>query len=80
MALPDYFKVEPGMAIVLGVTGGTAVTTVTHAIPLNGLGAGTAVVSDYIDFGSTWDEEYSVVAAMQAGTVAPTVITTWPLW
>lgn len=68
MALPDYVKIEPGTAIVLGEAGASGVT---HTLSLNNLASGSARMSAVVDFGSSWDEEFAVIAAMESGT-APT--------
>jgi hypothetical protein len=71
MALPDYFKIEPGTAIVWGDAGGTGVT---HTLTLDALADGTARMGAVADLGATWDEEYMVMLVVQTGT-APAVST-----
>lgn len=67
MALPDYFKIEPGTSIVLGDDG----TGVTHTLSMDALADGTARMSDVIDLGAQFDEEYTVIVSIMTGT-APT--------
>lgn len=68
MALPDYVKIEPGTAVVCGEAGATGVTV---TLSFDGLASGSAIMSAVIDFGAQFDEEYSVIAAIESGT-APT--------
>lgn len=68
MALPDYFKTEPGTAIVWGEAGASGVT---HTLSFDALADGTARMGAVADLGATWDEEYSVMLVIETGT-APT--------
>lgn len=68
MALPDYFKIEPGTAIIWGHTGGAGVTA---AMDLNALGIGAGWMGAAVDLGAQWDEEYTVILRVETGT-APT--------
>lgn len=68
MALPDYFKIEPGTAVVWGEASGSGVTL---ALSLDALADGTARMGAVADLGATWDEEYMVMLVVQTGT-APT--------
>jgi hypothetical protein len=77
VALPDYFKTEPGTAIVWGESGGTGVT---NALPVNGISSGTGAMGAVADLGATWDQDYAVFLWAETGT-APTAQTTWvELW
>lgn len=68
MALPDYFKIEPGTAVVWGEAGAIGVT---HTLSLDALASGTARMGAVADLGATWDQEYMALLAIESGT-APT--------
>ena len=68
MALPDYFKVAPGTAIVWGEAGATGVTL---TLSLDALADGSARMGAVADLGSSWDQWYSVMLVVETGT-APT--------
>jgi hypothetical protein len=68
MALPDYFKIEPGTAVIWGEAGATGVT---KTLSFDGLADGAARMGEYADLGAQFDEEYSVMLIIESGT-APT--------
>lgn len=68
MALPDYFKVEQGTAIIWGEAGASGVT---HTLSFDGLANGSAIQGDYADLGADWDQWYIVYPRVETGT-APT--------
>lgn len=68
MALPDYFKTEPGTAVIWGEDGGAGVTL---TLALDALADGAARMGDVADLGAAWDEEYMVMLVVETGT-APT--------
>lgn len=68
MALPDYFKIEPGTAIVWGEAGAAGVTL---TLSLDALADGAARMGAVADLGAQWDEEYMVMLVIETGT-APT--------
>lgn len=68
MALPDYFKVEPGTAVVWGEAGASGVT---NTLSFDALASGSARMGAVKDLGSSWDEEYMVMLVIETGT-APT--------
>ena len=68
MALPDYFKIEPGTAVIWGEAGGAGVT---HTLSLDALADGTARMGVYADLGAQFDEEYMAMLIVETGT-APT--------
>ena len=68
MGLPDYFKVEPGTAIIWGEAGASGVT---NTLSLDALADGTARMGAVADLGAQFDEEYSVMLVVETGT-APT--------
>ena len=68
MALPDYFKVEAGTAVIWGEAGAAGVTL---TLTLNALADGSARMGAVADLGATWDEEYMVMLVVETGT-APT--------
>lgn len=68
MALPDTIKTVPGTPIVCGQPGASGVTV---NLTLNGLADGTARMSAVIDFGASWDTDYSVMVVVEP-TSAPT--------
>lgn len=65
MSLPDYFKIEPGTAIIWGQAGASGVT---HTLSLNGLADGSARMGAVADAGAQFDEEYMVLLAIETGT------------
>lgn len=65
MALPDYFKIEPGTAIIWGQPSASGVT---NNLTLDALADGTAREGVYADLGATFDEEYSVQLIVETGT------------
>jgi hypothetical protein len=65
MALPDYFKIEPGTAIIWGQPSATGVT---KDLTLDALADGTAREGVYADLGAQFDEEYSVQLIIETGT------------
>lgn len=65
MALPDYFRIEPGTAIVWGEAGASGVTL---TLSLDALADGTARMGAVADLGANWDEEYSVMLVVETGT------------
>lgn len=68
MALPDYFKIEPGTAVIWGEAGASGVT---HTLSLDALADGTARMGAVADLGAQFDEEYMVMLVIETGT-APT--------
>lgn len=68
MALPDYFKIEPGTAVVWGEAGAAGVTL---TMTLDALASGSARMGAVSDLGALWDEEQLVILAIESGT-APT--------
>lgn len=68
MALPDYFKIEPGTAIIWGQPSASGVT---NNLTLDALADGSAREGVYADLGAQFDEEYSVQLIVETGT-APT--------
>lgn len=68
MALPDYFKIEPGTAIIWGEAGASGVTL---TLSLDALADGVARMGAVADLGAAWDEEYMVMLVIETGT-APT--------
>ena len=68
MALPDYFKVEQGTAIVWGEASGSGVT---NTLSLDALAAAGGRMGAAVDLGSAFDEEYAVIVRVETGT-APT--------
>lgn len=80
MALPDYFKIEPGTAVIWGeasATGGWG--TVTKTLSLNALANGSGRMGDYVDLGAQFDEEYAAYLIVETGT-APTAGNTAQLY
>jgi len=65
MALPDYFKIEPGTAIIWGEAGASGVT---HTLSLDALADGVARMGAVADLGAVWDEEYAVMLVIETGT------------
>lgn len=76
MALPDYFKVGPGTAVIWGEAGASGVTL---TLSLDALASGSARMGAVADLGANWDEEYLVLFAVETGT-APTAGTTAELY
>lgn len=68
MELPDYFKIEPGTAIIWGENGAVGVT---HVLSFDALAAGSARMGAVKDLGAQFDEEYMVFLIIKTGT-APT--------
>lgn len=75
MALPNYFGVVPGTAVILGDASATTNFAVTKTLTLNALASGAARMSDYINFGEDWTEEWACAVLIETGT-APTAGTT----
>lgn len=67
-ALPDYFKIEPGTAVVWGEAGASGVTL---TLTIDALASGSARMGAVCDLGATWDPEQTVIIAIESGT-APT--------
>lgn len=76
MALPDYYKIEQGTAVVWGDSGGSGVT---HVFTLDALGIAGARMGTVADLGATFDEEYIAILRVETGT-APTAGTIATLW
>lgn len=68
MALPDYFKMSQGTAIILGEAGASGVTV---TLSLDALAAGSGRMSASFDYGEYWDEEWVCIPGIESGT-APT--------
>jgi hypothetical protein len=68
MSLPDTIKTTPGTPIVCGQPSGSGVTV---DLTLNGLADATARMSAVIDFGASWDMDFSVMVVAEP-TSAPT--------
>jgi hypothetical protein len=68
MALPDYFKISFGTAVIWGEAGAAGVT---HTLTFEALAAAAARMGDVADLGEAWDEEYLVYLIIETGT-APT--------
>lgn len=72
MALPDYFKVAQGTAVIWGESGATGSSlTVTKTLSLDALASGSARMGASADLGANWDRDYVLYAQMESGT-APT--------
>tara|TARA_R100000808_G_scaffold19404_1_gene42112 strand:+ start:11 stop:571 length:561 start_codon:yes stop_codon:yes gene_type:complete len=71
MALPNYAKLSTGTPIVLSdatdynPAAANSLGTRTDQIDLTSLAAGTARQSDKFDFGTEWDIQYSLSAAIE---------------
>lgn len=65
MALPDYFKVEAGTAVIWGQPSATGVT---KNLTLNNLATTAAREGVYADLGAQWEQEYYLFAAFESGT------------
>lgn len=76
MALPDYFKIEQGTAVIWGESGGSGVT---KTLSLDALANGSGRMGASADLGATWDEEYAVYLEVETGT-APTAGNTVELY
>ena len=68
MALPDYIQITQGTAIVWGESGASGVTA---TLSLNNLANGSARMGAAVDLGANWEDEYTVILAIETGT-APT--------
>lgn len=68
MALPDYFKVEPGTSVVWGHNGGSGVTL---DLSFNNLAAAAGQQGAVADLGTKWDEWHALLLLVESGT-APT--------
>jgi hypothetical protein len=72
MALPDYFKVAQGTAVIWGESGATGgLGAVTKTLSLNALASGSGRMGASADLGATWDMEHILIGAIESGT-APT--------
>lgn len=76
MALPDYFKVEPGTAVIWGEAGASGVT---NTLSLDALANGSARMGAVKDLGTEWDQDYMVMMAIETGT-APVAGNTFELY
>jgi hypothetical protein len=76
MALPDYFEISQGTAIIFGESGATGVT---HTMGLDALGSGAARMSASADLGADYADEYLVIVRVETGT-APTAGNTVELY
>jgi hypothetical protein len=76
MALPDYFKVEQGTAIIWGEAGASGVT---HTLSFDALANAAARQGASADLGSDWDRDYAVYIIIETGT-APTAGNTVDLY
>lgn len=68
MALPDYFKIQLGTAIIWGEAGASGVT---NTLTFEALASGSARMGAVADLGESFDEEYLVFLIIETGT-APT--------
>lgn len=68
MALPDYFKIEPGTAVIWGEAGASGVTL---TLTFEALAAGSARMGAVADLGAQFESEYLVMLIIESGT-APT--------
>lgn len=72
MALPDYFALSQGTAIIWGEAGATGgLGAVTNTLSVDALASGSARMGAVADLGPTWNQEYILIAAIESGT-APT--------
>lgn len=73
MALPDYFKIGQGTAVIWGESGATtgSLGTQTKVLSIDALAAGSAYMGVYADLGALWDEDHILITAIETGT-APT--------
>lgn len=76
MALPDYFKIEQGTAVIWGEAGGSGVT---NTLSLDALADAAGRMGAAVDLGAQWDEEYYVEFRVETGT-APTAGNTAELY
>lgn len=76
MALPDYFDISQGTAIIFGESGATGVT---HTMALDALASGAARMSASADLGADYADEYLVIVRVETGT-APTAGNTVELY
>jgi hypothetical protein len=76
MALPDYFQITQGTAIVWGESGATGVTAICS---LNNLANGAAQQGASVDLGANFEDEYVAILAIETGT-APTAWLTFDLY
>lgn len=76
MALPDYFKIELGTAIIWGEAGASGVT---KTLSFDGLAAASARMGEYADLGAQFDDEFLVFLIIESGT-APAAGTTVDLY
>ena len=65
MTLPDYFKIEPGTAVIWGESGASGVT---NTLSFDALADGTARMGAVADLGAQFDEEYMVMLVIETGT------------
>ena len=77
MALPDYFKIEPGTAVIWGEAGASGVT---KTLSFDGLAAGSALMGEVADLGAQFDEEYLVFLIIETGTAPSATISTVDLY
>ena len=68
MALPDYFKISFGTAVIWGENGAAGVTNV---LTFEALAAAAARMGAVADLGASWDEEHLAYLIWETGT-APT--------
>ncbi len=72
MATPlDYWKIEPGTAVVWATSGAATPLTETNLLTLNNLAAASGRMGAAVDLGAQWEEEMFVALWAQTGT-APT--------
>lgn len=71
MALPDYFKLEQGTAVIWGDAGATSGVTVTNNMTLDALANDAGRMGASGDFGALWEMDYAVYLWIETGT-APT--------
>ncbi len=72
MALPDYFKLSQGTAVIWGEAGATgSLGSVTNTLSLDALASGSARMGAEVDLGAEWNQEYLLIVAIESGT-APT--------
>src|SRR5688572_9435389 len=68
MALPDFFKIQPGTAIIWGHPSGSGVT---KNLSLNNLAAAAGRQGVFADLGAEFEEGFGVFCVFESGT-APT--------
>ena len=71
MAILDYFKIQPGTALIWGEPSAVGGPTPTHDMTLSGLADGASRQGVSADLGPQWDEEQAVWLYVETGT-APT--------